>query len=105
MSFFGLEECMKKHAVRGKEKGYLRASFFRAYCEIYTSEGLLKRWGRRIPTTEAIAESIAKVLKVLRANRSWSGGGIVEMDRVFKLGRGIYGKIVKKQALKTLLDI
>lgn len=101
-----LEEGMKRWKVRGKEKGYLRAAFWVAYNEAYGSEKMVKRWGRRIPSVDVVVDSVAeatgsdeRVVKVLRR-----GDNEVEMERVMKLGRGIYGKVVKKQAMKSLLQ-
>ncbi|KAK6921999.1 LOW QUALITY PROTEIN: SET domain [Dillenia turbinata] len=114
---FRLEEGMKKWVVRGKEKGYLRSSFWEAFLRAFESEKLMKRWGRRIPAMEVIFDSIVDVvggdeivLKVLVEGLKRSGGGnsvggTLEMERVMKLGRGVYGKMVKRQALKALLGL
>ncbi|KAK8522884.1 hypothetical protein V6N13_115833 [Hibiscus sabdariffa] len=113
---YRLEEGMKRWAVRGKGKGYLRASYWPAYAEVYGSDGSMKRWSRRIPTMEAVVDSVVEVvgseegvLKVvvegLKKRGGGSGGGVVEFERAMKLGRGIYGKVIKKQAMKTLLEI
>ncbi|KAF2299185.1 hypothetical protein GH714_030926 [Hevea brasiliensis] len=55
-----LEEGMKRWMVRGKEKGYLRASFWPSYCEAYGSEKLMKRWGRRLPALDVVVDSVAE---------------------------------------------
>ncbi|KAK7317970.1 hypothetical protein RJT34_02641 [Clitoria ternatea] len=112
---YKLEEQMKKWKVRGKEKAYLRASFWCAYSEVHRSEKSMKRWGRRIPTLDIVVDSINDVvggdhrlLKVLVEDfnlKKNSGGGLVEMEKVFKLGREVFGKVVKKQAMKTLLEL
>ncbi|XVF03305.1 hypothetical protein REPUB_Repub04eG0249800 [Reevesia pubescens] len=108
---YRLEEGMRSWAVRGKEKGYLRASFWTAYSEVYGSDRSMKRWGRRIPVMEAIADSVVeavgsdeRVLKVVVKGLKKSGG-VVEFERAMKLGRGFYGKVVKKQAMRTLLEL
>ncbi|KAH1031353.1 hypothetical protein J1N35_043527 [Gossypium stocksii] len=108
---YRLEEGMKRWAVRGKGKGYLRASFWAAYAEVYGSDRSMKRWGRRIPAMEAVVDSVVEVmgsderlLKVVVEGLKKSGG-VVEFERAMKLGRGFYGKVIKKQALRTLLEI
>ncbi|KAK7362371.1 hypothetical protein VNO77_04482 [Canavalia gladiata] len=109
---YKLEEQMKRWKVRGKEKGYLRASFWSAYSEAYRSEKAMKRWGRRIPTVEAVIDSITDVvggdhrlLKLLMEELKKKSGGIVEMEKIFKLGKEVFGKVVKKQAARTLLEL
>lgn len=110
-ALFRLEEYMRRWVVRGKEKGYLRASFWKAFSEAYQSEKTVRRWGRRIPALEPVVESVVeavggdeRVLTVLIRKLRKCGGGFGEMERAIKLGRGVYGKIVKKQAMRILLD-
>lgn len=113
---YKLEEMMKRWKIRGKEKGYLRASFWSVYSEAYGSERCMKRWGRRIPALDAVADSITdvvggdlRVLKILMEELKRKGGGnssgLVEMEKVFTLAREVYGKVVKKQAMRTLLEL
>ncbi|KAE9449675.1 hypothetical protein C3L33_18425, partial [Rhododendron williamsianum] len=113
---YRLEEGMRRLNARGKEKGYLRASFWGVYSETFESEKSMRRWGRRIPAIEVVVDSVAeavgsdeRVLKVvkkgLKRNCSGGGGGMVEMERTMKLGRGVYGKVMKKQAMRTLLEL
>ncbi|XP_022775778.1 uncharacterized protein LOC111317607 [Durio zibethinus] len=110
---YRLEEGMRRWAMRGKDKGYLRASFWTAYSEVYGSDRLMKRWGRRIPAMEAVVDSVVevvgsdeRVLKVVVERLKQNGGvGVVEFERAMKVGRGIYGKVVKKQAMRTLLEL
>ncbi|EOY01862.1 SET domain protein [Theobroma cacao] len=109
---YRLEEGMRKWAVRGKEKGFLRASFWSAYSEVYSSDRLMKRWSRRIPLMEAVLDSVVeavgsneRVLKVVVKGLKKNGGGVVDFERAMKLGRGFYGKVVKKQALRNLLGL
>jgi tetratricopeptide (TPR) repeat protein len=108
---YKLEEGMRRWVVRGKEKGYLRASFWSAYSEAYGSDKSMKRWGRRIPAADAAMDSVLEVagsderlLKVL-VDGLKKNNGAVGMERALKLGRGVYGKAVKKQALRTLLEL
>ncbi|XVF85900.1 hypothetical protein PTKIN_Ptkin17bG0155000 [Pterospermum kingtungense] len=108
---YRLEEGMRRWGVRGKEKGYLRASFWSAYSEVYGSDRLMKRWGRRIPAMEAVVDGVVEVvgsdermLKVVVEGLK-KNGGVVEFERAMKLGRGLYGKVVKKQAMRSLLEI
>ncbi|CDP00361.1 unnamed protein product [Coffea canephora] len=111
---YKLEEGMKRWLVRGKGKGYLRASFWEAYAEAFGSERSVRRWGRRIPPIETLVDSVVdavgsdeRVVKLLMKGLKRSGkvgGGVMEMERAMKLGRGIYGKVMKRQALRTLLQ-
>nr|XP_043613077.1 methyltransferase FGSG_00040 [Erigeron canadensis] len=111
-TIYKLEECMRKWMVRGKMKGYLRASFWKVYSELFVSEKLLRKWGRKIPTIEMVVESIVeavggdeRVLRVvIEGMKRNGGGGVVEMEKVMKLGRGVYGKVMKKQAMRSLLS-
>ncbi|BAT74491.1 hypothetical protein LR48_Vigan01g118400 [Vigna angularis] len=109
---FKLEEQMKRLKVRGKEKGYLRASFWEAYSQAYRTERAMKRWGRKIPTAEAVVDSITDVvggdhrlLKFVMEEFKKNSGGVVERDKVFKMAKQVFGKVVKKQAMKTLLQL
>ncbi|KAL3501440.1 hypothetical protein ACH5RR_035889 [Cinchona calisaya] len=113
---YRLEEGMKRWMVRGKGKGYLRASFWAAYSEAFGSETLMRRWGRRIPGIETVVDGLVdavgsdeRVVKVLVEGLKKSGkifgNGMMEMERVMKFGRGIYGKVMKRRALKSLLQI
>ena len=108
---YRLEECMRRCVVRGKQKGYLRASYWSAYSEAYGSQKSMKRWGQRIPAVDAVVDSLVEVvgsderlLKVLIEGLNKSSG-VFDKERALKLGRGVYGKVVKKQALRTLLEI
>lgn len=107
---YRLEEGMRRWKVKEKEKGYLRASFWAAY----GSDKLMRSWGRRFPTMESVIDSIVevvgsdeRVLKMVVEKLKKGNGGIavVEIERAFKLGRGVYGKVMKKQAIKTLLGL
>ncbi|XP_050374071.1 methyltransferase FGSG_00040 [Argentina anserina] len=107
---FKLEEGMRKWKVKEKEKGYLRASFWTAY----GSEKLMRSWGRRIPTMESVVDSIVeavgsdeRVLKMVveKLKKGNGGSSVVEVERALKLGRGVYGKVMKKQAMKSLLGL
>ncbi|CAI9096564.1 OLC1v1032743C1 [Oldenlandia corymbosa var. corymbosa] len=115
---YRLEECMKRVMVRGKGKGYIRASFWGAYEEASGSEKVMRKWGRRIPAIGTVVESVVdaigseeRIVKLLMAGLKKNGNvaalggcGSVEMEKAMKLGRGIYGKIMKRQALKNLLQ-
>lgn len=106
---YRLEEGMRRWMVRGNEKGFLRASFWTAYSEAYESDKTVRRWGRRIPPVEAVVDSIFKAVgsdeRVLKAEVKRSDGSAVEMERAMKLARGLYGKVMKKQAIKTLIEL
>ncbi|OIT33341.1 PREDICTED: uncharacterized protein LOC109206132 [Nicotiana attenuata] len=110
---YRLEEGMRRWMVRGKGKGYLRASFWKVYSEVYESERLIRKWGSKIPIMESVVDSVVdavgsdeRIVKVLMRGlkRKENGGnGILEMEKAMKLGRGLYGKIMKKQTLRTVL--
>ncbi|XP_057421829.1 methyltransferase FGSG_00040 [Lotus japonicus] len=109
---YKLEDQMKRWKVRGKEKGFLRASFWSAYSEAYRSERSMKRWGRRIPALDAVVDSVTDVvggdhrlLRILVEEMKKNGGGHVEMEKVFKLAKDVYGKVVKKQAMRKILEL
>ncbi|KAJ4711377.1 Histone-lysine N-methyltransferase [Melia azedarach] len=106
---YRLEENMKRWIVRGKEKGYLRASIWGAYSETYGTERLMKRWGRRIPTMEAVVDSVVEAVgsdeRIMKGGLKRNFCGVLDLERTMNLGRGLYGKVVKKQALKSLLEM
>uniref|UniRef100_A0A6N2M7L6 SET domain-containing protein n=1 Tax=Salix viminalis TaxID=40686 RepID=A0A6N2M7L6_SALVM len=112
-AIFRLEEGMRRWMVRGKGKGYMRASFWAAYSEAYGSEKSMRRWGRRIPAVDIVVDSVAeavgcdeRVLKVFMQTFKGNGLSVVDMEKSLKLGRGVHGKVVKKQqALRSLLDL
>ncbi|XP_021910169.1 LOW QUALITY PROTEIN: uncharacterized protein LOC110823968 [Carica papaya] len=116
-AIFRLEEGMRKRVVRGKERGYLRASFWGTYSEVYSTERLMRRWGRRIPAIESVVDSVVdavgsdeRILKIVMEGLKKNGGvgsgsssSFLDMERAMKLGRGVYGKIAKKKAMRYLL--
>ncbi|KAK9119187.1 hypothetical protein Scep_017280 [Stephania cephalantha] len=112
---FKLEEWMKKWVAKGKEKGYLRASFWAMYSEVFKSEKSMRRWGRRMPAIGAVAENVAeavgadeRVVQTMAAEglrKSSDGGSTAEMERAMKLGRGICSKAMKKQATRAYLEL
>lgn len=112
---YRLEESMKKWMVRGRAKGFLRTSYWLAYSKVYESEKLMRKWGRKIPSFDSVIDSIVdaigsdeRVVKLymeggLKMMGVGGYNGVVEMDKAMKFGRGIYGKVMKKQAMKILL--
>uniref|UniRef100_A0A251U2E3 Uncharacterized protein n=1 Tax=Helianthus annuus TaxID=4232 RepID=A0A251U2E3_HELAN len=73
---------MKRWMVRGKMKGYLRASFWKVYSELFVSEKLMRKWGRRVPTMEVVVDSVVeavggdeRVLRVVVEGMKRNGGG------------------------------
>ncbi|CAI9297067.1 unnamed protein product [Lactuca saligna] len=109
---YKLEESMRRWMVRGRMKGYLRASFWKVYYELFVSEKLMVKWGRRVPAMEVVVESVVEAVggdeRVLRVvvegmKRNGGSGGVVEMEKAMKLGRGVYGKVMKKQAMRSLI--
>ncbi|KAL4556001.1 hypothetical protein LXL04_038636 [Taraxacum kok-saghyz] len=107
---YKLEESMRRWMVRGKTKGYLRASFWKVYSQLFVSEKMMVKWGRRVPAMEVVVESVVeavggdeRVLRVVVEGMKRNGGGVVEMEKAMKLGRGVYGKVMKKQAMRSLI--
>ncbi|CAN4081282.1 unnamed protein product [Withania somnifera] len=111
---YRLEEYMRRWMVRGKGKGYLRSSFWQVYSEVYESERLLRKWGSKIPLMENVLDSVVdavgsdeKIVKLLmrglKRKNEHKGNGILVMEKAMKSGRGLYGKIMKIQTLKTIL--
>ncbi|XP_010460268.1 PREDICTED: uncharacterized protein LOC104741174 [Camelina sativa] len=112
-----MEEGMKRWKVKGKDKGLLRASYWGVYDEVYNSERLMKRWGRKIPTMEVVVDSVSdfigsdeRLMKLavegMMKKKNGGSSNIVEMEKILKLGKGVYSKVVsKKKALKTLIGL
>ncbi|XP_068641296.1 methyltransferase FGSG_00040 [Aristolochia californica] len=104
-----LEELMKKWIlVKGTEKGFLRASFWAAFADVIASERLTRRVGRRIPAVEMLVNNAAeatgadhRLLKLLVERLQKNNGG-TETECVMKLARGVFGKVVKQQAMRML---
>lgn len=100
------EEGMRRCMVRVKKASFLFIFF--------SSEKAVKKWGRRIQAMEMMVDSVVdavgsddRVVKMMveRFKRNSSNGGVLEMERVLKLGRGVYGKVMKKQALRNLIEL
>lgn len=109
-----LEEGMRRWEVKGKQKGFLRASIWPAYASVYGSERQMRRCGRKVPVAAAVAESVAEAVggdeRVLKAvlrtmNKGGGGGDVVEMEKAMRLGRATYGKIMKRTAMKALFQL
>ncbi|RZS24909.1 hypothetical protein BHM03_00058038 [Ensete ventricosum] len=108
-----LEEGMSRWAVKGKAKGFLRASFWPAYSGVYESERLTRRCGRRIPAVSMAVQSVSEAVggderilrALLRRLKRGGGGDVMEMDKAMRLGRGTFGKIMKKAAMKALFEL
>ncbi|TQD87401.1 hypothetical protein C1H46_027062 [Malus baccata] len=80
--------------------------------DVYGTEESAKGWGRRIPPMETAVDSVVeavgsheRVLRMVAEKLKRGGGGMLEMERALKLGRGVYGKVVKKQAMKSLVGL
>ncbi|KAJ0988535.1 hypothetical protein J5N97_006891 [Dioscorea zingiberensis] len=115
----GLEEGMKRWMVmKAKERGFLRASFFAAYAHVYESDKLMKQWVRRIPTELSFAESILgavggdeRVMKLVierlkkKGKVMGSDYGVIEKEKALKFGKGVFGKVMKKQNMRLLFEL
>ncbi|CAM0146722.1 unnamed protein product [Urochloa decumbens] len=107
-----LEEKMRKSMVKEKRKAFLRASVWSAYSALYDSDKLVRKWGRRVPSEALVAESIADAVggseSVLRAmlrgsrNANGCGNRLEVEDKVVRIGRATYGKVVKRHAMRAL---
>uniref|UniRef100_A0ACD5TU71 Uncharacterized protein n=1 Tax=Avena sativa TaxID=4498 RepID=A0ACD5TU71_AVESA len=107
-----LEDKMRKSMVKDRRKAFLRASFWSAYSALFDNGRLVRKWGRRVPSEAVIAESVASavggcesVLKaMLRGANDGNGcGNRLEVeDKVVRIGRATYGKVVKRQAMRAL---
>ncbi|KAK4763719.1 hypothetical protein SAY87_013157 [Trapa incisa] len=111
---YRLEEGMRRWRARGKEKGYLRASLWGAYSGMYQSEKIMRKWARGLPVAEAVVDSVVEAtggdervvrVAVEQLKKAGGGGGVVEMERVYKMGKGLYGKVLKKPALRNLMEL
>ncbi|KAL6008297.1 hypothetical protein ACLOJK_033803 [Asimina triloba] len=107
----GLEQSMKRWMVKGKERGFLRASFWSAFSATFKCQREMRRWGRRIPPPATAAECAVEAVGgdervVSLVVDAWKKGGVsMDMeDLVMKLGRGIYGKVIRKKAMRALLE-
>ncbi|CAL4920966.1 unnamed protein product [Urochloa decumbens] len=110
-----LEEKMRKSMVKEKCKAFVRASFWSAYSTLYDSDKLVRKWGRRVPGEALVAESIADVVggsesvlrAMLRGSRDANGcGNRLEVeDKVVRIGRATYGKVVKRHAMRALFRL
>uniref|UniRef100_J3LKE7 SET domain-containing protein n=1 Tax=Oryza brachyantha TaxID=4533 RepID=J3LKE7_ORYBR len=110
-----LEEKMRKSMVKERRKAFLRASFWGAYSALFGSDKLVRKWGRRVPGEAAVAESVAGAIggneSVLRAMLRGAGNGdgcgnrLEVEDKVVRIGRATYGKVVKRQAMRALFKL
>ncbi|EAZ25729.1 hypothetical protein OsJ_09564 [Oryza sativa Japonica Group] len=110
-----LEERMRKSMVKERRKAFLRASFWSAYSALFDSDKLVRKWGRRVPGEAAVAESVAGAIggneSVLRAmlrgadNGNGCGNRLEVEDKVVRIGRATYGRVVKRQAMRALFRL
>jgi hypothetical protein len=110
-----LEEKMRKSTVKERRKAFLRASFWSAYSVVYDSDRLVRKWGRRVPSEAIVAESITDAVggsegmlrAMLRGSRDADGcGNRLEVeDKVVRIGRATYGKVVKRHAMRALFRL
>jgi len=110
-----LEEKMRKSMVKERGKAFLRASLWSAYSTVYDSDKLVRKWGRQVPSEALVAESIAdavggnkNVLRaMLRGSKDANGcGNRLEVeDKVVRIGRATYGKVVKRHAMRALFRL
>lgn len=115
-SMEGVEDKVGKWGLKGKEKGYLRASFWMGYCN--ESEKLKRRRvGSRIAEEISVAGSIfdavggdervmRSLLKRMKTERGYGCGvETEEMEKLMRMARGVYGKVMKRRAMKTFFEL
>ncbi|KAL6648734.1 hypothetical protein ACP70R_012958 [Stipagrostis hirtigluma subsp. patula] len=110
-----LEEKMRKSIVKERRKAFLRASFWNAYSALFDSDKLVRKWGRRVPGEAVVAESVADAVggneSVLRAmlrgakDGNGCGNRLEVEDKVVRIGRATYGKVVKRNAMRALFRL
>ncbi|KAL6660057.1 hypothetical protein ACP70R_002179 [Stipagrostis hirtigluma subsp. patula] len=110
-----LEEKMRKSMVKERRKAFLRASFWNAYSALFDSDKLVRKWGRRVPGEAVVAESVADAVggneSVLRAmlrgakDGNGCGNRLEVEDKVLRIGRATYGKVVKRNAMRALFRL
>ena len=90
----------------------MRASFWDTYSEASESDHkTVRRWGRQIPAAAAVVNSVSKAVrsdeKVLMKTfmAELKRSGLVEKEIAMKLARGVYGKVMKKHAMRTLIEL
>ncbi|XP_031475102.1 methyltransferase FGSG_00040 [Nymphaea colorata] len=109
------DEVLRKKVKGTREKAFVRVSYWEAYCRVLRSGRVVKRWGRRIPEAGSLIDAAEAVVggddRVLAAayefkdvNGSYGRLIVDDMSRVSKIGRAIYGKHMKKQAIRALLQ-
>ncbi|CAM0871481.1 unnamed protein product [Alopecurus aequalis] len=110
-----LEDKMRKSMLKERRKAFLRASFWSAYSALFDNGRLLRKWGRRVPSEAVVAESVAGAVggseSVLRAmlrganDGNGCGNRLEVEDKVVRIGRATYGKVVKRQAMRALFKL
>uniref|UniRef100_A0A0A9G773 Uncharacterized protein n=1 Tax=Arundo donax TaxID=35708 RepID=A0A0A9G773_ARUDO len=110
-----LEEKIRKSMVKERRKAFLRSSFWSAYSALFDSDKLMRKWGRRVPGEALVAESVGDAVggneSVLRAmlrgakDGNGCGNRLVVEDKVLRIGRATYGKVVKRHAMRTLFRL
>ncbi|XP_020101102.1 uncharacterized protein LOC109719021 [Ananas comosus] len=106
-----LEQGMRKWGVKEKGRGFIRASFWAFYESVYGSEKLLRKWKGKVPKESEVGESIGesvggdeRVLKMVMKGLKRGGGVGIEVERALRLGRGTYGKVMKRQAMRAVVE-
>ncbi|GJT95238.1 hypothetical protein Tco_1090756 [Tanacetum coccineum] len=64
----------------------------------------MRKWGRTVPTMDVVVESIVeavggdkRVLRVLSEGMKRNVGGVLEMEKVLKLERGVWYSLVARR--------
>ncbi|XP_020576694.1 uncharacterized protein LOC110022208 [Phalaenopsis equestris] len=111
-----VEDRVRRWGLKGKGKGYLRASFWPAYRN--ESEKLKRRRvGSRITEEISVAGSIfdavggderimRSLLKRMKNDRGFGHGvEMEEMEKLMRMARGVYGKVMKRRAMKAFFEL
>ncbi|KAG0490809.1 hypothetical protein HPP92_007672 [Vanilla planifolia] len=112
-----VENMVRMSRMKEKEKGFVRASFWMHYAIAYGSEMRVRNSKGRIPAEILVAENIHGVVggdERLLKTVMWSckkrrdfvnAAEAMEMETIMKLARGVYGKVMKNQAMKAFVEV
>ncbi|KAG0489043.1 hypothetical protein HPP92_007854 [Vanilla planifolia] len=112
-----VENMVRMSRMKEKEKGFVRASFWMHYAIAYGSEMRVRNSKGRIPAEILVAENIhgavggderllKTVMRSCKKRRDFvNAAEAMEMETIMKLARGVYGKVMKNQAMKAFVEV
>lgn len=103
--------------VKAKDRQLIRASFAKAYWPMFRSPVLLKKWGRQMPSIEGVIDAVtcalpgdetalcaaATIVDKLKVSKGLTPYRKA-MDRALRICKGLYGKQMKNNVMKDLID-